>query len=1100
MLALETYSIIFEMICKVSPEEKSPAVWGTRLAFYTPGLFAFYQFARLEIKLKFNELIKKYYLSIGREIFSCVNALVGVMLLGLDDQSEEAVKSIEDILMSLERKIGTKAFYASVWLAIYRTSKCRYPAFKYIMKNIPDNCIKAQSKKIWVFQGDYMVTNIISTQNDLPVICYNEDNKEIDMKTIAINYYPHKSSLILNAITQSLDDENMLTQRAAFDFLITHIPLNSDLLLFSEKALIFEVCLYSLLRKNESIIRRFYTWVLGENKEEAAVLLNENQAQIKVLCCAFGKLIAHAPKDKKMGLAPIFILKMFYDDSNDKLANFILQDKAIEILIYIDKYKDNPLFGIELMKTSTDLFQNEEQMSIIWNAIGAKLMELVTGSDIQKILEIIRIIKFFISTFHAIQEDFADKKKHLAPIFSKVLMSMDSLSSGCKMLENTLPGLQFIQEILEMVSEKLTDPKISEGVNKFTQFYLNLIDGILNKSIDLTQKLENIEIFSRATQVLVKIQVYNDYAKESQEVKMNWLKKLCECSLKSDFENNISQIAIDGIINIWEFSKRGISTYHLLYEFSSKHEKQIISKLWNMVGVSPNDKSVIEQIIRVECVSSSILSNCILAELSDPIIANQLAAINRFSLFWKLSAEYFPIYEPIQSEPCLVQMVDSLSSDHPLIRHSAKSWLSESTRRLDRVLDPILKPLLKPNSNNSEMHNSPENSKSKNFGYIIEGCKRLRMLIIANTTDLLSYMISAKINDELFNLYNKDCAKDIYPLPIETRSYLGLLLFLCLKYISGQIIEMQKNISLSEISAVSACGCELLELILQNMEPDYRFPIYTKPLVRYFLTGLNNTFKQKDTVLQVELLKLVRIIQTKNIRESHAFAENLISLLDVNLFTEILKKGMNSPISYVRSTYIQYVNSSLPIFMTFLGEKFEIILSQLFAILCNALSLCSTVATIKSSDSVGVKNISNQNDIMQIIAGMKSMLHFCFFEVDEEMAKPESMEYQRILGQYKTKKLKTCIEDIRKAILLATGGLILSFEKLWKVHKSRIEKDFNFQVKGMLPLTEEDYANIINSFELHAFSFISLEMKLPIYQKAIISLLQPLIHTCLCIF
>ena len=113
-LALETYSTIFELFCQPTEQNPVPS-WGTRLAYYSPGLFAFYQFARLEIKAKFNELIKRFYLSMGAEIIECINGLISIMLLGLDDQSEDAVHSVE-ILQSIERKIGTRAFYSAIWL------------------------------------------------------------------------------------------------------------------------------------------------------------------------------------------------------------------------------------------------------------------------------------------------------------------------------------------------------------------------------------------------------------------------------------------------------------------------------------------------------------------------------------------------------------------------------------------------------------------------------------------------------------------------------------------------------------------------------------------------------------------------------------------------------------------------------------------------------------------------------------------------------------------------------------------------------------------------------------------------------------------------
>ena len=115
ILTLDTYAMIFQIHC-AEGEDKKLRAWGSSLAFYSPGLFSFYQFAKLDVKLKFNELIKKYYLRLGSEILSCLNGLVTILLLGLDDQNEEALKGIEDILQALERKIGTRMLYGTIWL------------------------------------------------------------------------------------------------------------------------------------------------------------------------------------------------------------------------------------------------------------------------------------------------------------------------------------------------------------------------------------------------------------------------------------------------------------------------------------------------------------------------------------------------------------------------------------------------------------------------------------------------------------------------------------------------------------------------------------------------------------------------------------------------------------------------------------------------------------------------------------------------------------------------------------------------------------------------------------------------------------------------
>ena len=65
-------------------------------------------------------------------------------------------------------------------------------------------------------------------------------------------YYPNRSDLVLNAILSGLyDRDNNLAVRASFDFLITHVPINSDLLGSKEdRVKLMEASLLTLIKKD----------------------------------------------------------------------------------------------------------------------------------------------------------------------------------------------------------------------------------------------------------------------------------------------------------------------------------------------------------------------------------------------------------------------------------------------------------------------------------------------------------------------------------------------------------------------------------------------------------------------------------------------------------------------------------------------------------------------------------------------------------------------------------------------------------------------------------------------------------------------------------
>ena len=82
--------------------------------------------------------------------------------------------------------------------------------------------------------------------------------------------YPNKSSVVINTIMAAMEDENILVQKSCLDFMHSHLKLSGDLFSENEKCILIEACLRLLIRKDQQIQRRVYTWLFGppdmENK------------------------------------------------------------------------------------------------------------------------------------------------------------------------------------------------------------------------------------------------------------------------------------------------------------------------------------------------------------------------------------------------------------------------------------------------------------------------------------------------------------------------------------------------------------------------------------------------------------------------------------------------------------------------------------------------------------------------------------------------------------------------------------------------------------------------------------------------------------------
>jgi hypothetical protein len=89
-----------------------------------------------------------------------------------------------------------------------------------------------------------------------------------------------------------------------------------------------------------------------------------------------------------------------------------------------------------------------------------------------------------------------------------------------------------------------------------------------------------------------------------------------------------------------------------------------------------------------------LFEEVVMVELLSNQREEKVAAISKFSIFWKLTAEDYPRYVAFPDGIVLYNILEYLENKDPTVRLSSKSWISESTRHFRRVLDPLINLLL----------------------------------------------------------------------------------------------------------------------------------------------------------------------------------------------------------------------------------------------------------------------------------------------------------------------------------------------------------------------------------------------------------------------
>ena len=89
----------------------------------------------------------------------------------------------------------------------------------------------------------------------------------------------HNFSQQVQAVSMALKDSSILVQRSMLDFLLAFLPVDTSYLLPNEKVTLVAAALEVLLRRDMSLNRRLYTWLLGTNAAK-----NESLSRTDSVC------------------------------------------------------------------------------------------------------------------------------------------------------------------------------------------------------------------------------------------------------------------------------------------------------------------------------------------------------------------------------------------------------------------------------------------------------------------------------------------------------------------------------------------------------------------------------------------------------------------------------------------------------------------------------------------------------------------------------------------------------------------------------------------------------------------------------------------------
>ncbi|XP_059895232.1 protein dopey-2 isoform X2 [Gadus macrocephalus] len=220
--ALETYEVIFKII---------GTKWLAKdLFIYSSGLFPLLGHAAMAVKPVLLMLYERYYLPLQRALLPSLQAFITGLLPGMEE-GLEVFDRTDALLLRLSLLVGQQVFYGALWGSVLVSPLVRLPASLFIVTHFDRGATPRQQSYMLGYNHGLVVKSVCLALQDSNVLVQR------NMLEILLHFFPFDECLDEEKSSINMSREDMVT--------------------------VVSAATLTLLRRDMSLNRRLYTWLLG---------------------------------------------------------------------------------------------------------------------------------------------------------------------------------------------------------------------------------------------------------------------------------------------------------------------------------------------------------------------------------------------------------------------------------------------------------------------------------------------------------------------------------------------------------------------------------------------------------------------------------------------------------------------------------------------------------------------------------------------------------------------------------------------------------------------------------------------------------------------
>lgn len=350
------------------------------LALWTPGLTPVLSYASLIVKPHYIELLETYYTPLGKALRPALLSLVMALLPGIDEEGGEYFDRTLALIDVVRSGVEDEPYFWQCFLlATIKSASRRQGALAYLGKRLPKLGQPPQNKQ----EADGSAATEGGSDGDAVIT--------------------PEPGLLVRAFCAGLGDDQLLVQRGFLDLLVTHLPLESNVLQHKVAKTDLQLLVLSaasvVLRRDMSLNRRLWAWMLGG--------LEDSSARTYFKDNGLGALVGGLQKRFRENENPaararpyrICLSLMDRGEIGSLVVPKLFQPAIESLFIYENTVSDKDSYAE--VKKSASMFFDAVEAKLIW----AQMLERITVAFDSDNVQELQFVHFILRTFNVQEEE-----------------------------------------------------------------------------------------------------------------------------------------------------------------------------------------------------------------------------------------------------------------------------------------------------------------------------------------------------------------------------------------------------------------------------------------------------------------------------------------------------------------------------------------------------------------------------------------------------------------------------------------------------------------------------------------------------------------------